>query len=254
MRAGRAGAAGARPASTSSRPPALPEVVVHGLVQRLHDRRPPAGRDPARARRRVRHRHHGDPAGPARSAPGSPSPPGRPRSSSVCRELGAEILVNYREQDFVEEVRGGDRRRRRRRHPRQHGREVPRPQRRCARHQRSPRRHRHAGRHQGRARPRRCCCASAAPSSRPRCAPGPADEKAAIVRGGARARLAAGRGRRVRPVIHSPLPARARRPRRTARSRPATTSARSCSPPDRLPRESLPRRAGMDAASATLPR
>ena len=39
--------------------------------------------------------------------------------------------------------------------PRQHGREVPRPQRRRARHRRPARGHRHAGRRQGRARPLR---------------------------------------------------------------------------------------------------
>ena len=44
---------------------------------------------------------------------------------------------------------------RRRRHPRQHGREVPRPQRRRARHRGPAGHHRHAGRHQGRARHRR---------------------------------------------------------------------------------------------------
>ncbi len=65
----------------------------------------------------------------------------------ACRELGAEVLVNYREEDFVERVARGHRRERRRRHPRHRRCEVPVPQRFCARHQRSTGHHRHAGRH-----------------------------------------------------------------------------------------------------------
>ncbi len=42
---------------------ALPEVDVHGLVERVHGRRPAARRDPARARRLQRHRHDGGAAG-----------------------------------------------------------------------------------------------------------------------------------------------------------------------------------------------
>ena len=57
----------------SSTPAALPEVVVHGVVQRLHDRPPAARRDAARPRRRRGHRHDGDPAGPRASARGSRS-------------------------------------------------------------------------------------------------------------------------------------------------------------------------------------
>ena len=41
----------------------------------------------------------------ARWAPGWPSRPGRPSKLERCRELGAEVLVNYRDQDFVEAVR-----------------------------------------------------------------------------------------------------------------------------------------------------
>ena len=77
---------------------------LHRLVQRLHARQPAPGRDAARARRLQRHRHHGDPARPRASARGSRSPPAAAAKLEACRELGAEILVNYREQDFVEEV------------------------------------------------------------------------------------------------------------------------------------------------------
>ena len=72
-----------------------------------------------------------------------------------CAELGAEVLVNYRDEDFVERVRGRHRRPRRRRRARQHGRDVPVPQRRGARHRRTARGHRAAGRREGRDRPGR---------------------------------------------------------------------------------------------------
>ena len=72
-----------------------------------------------------------------------------------CAELGADILVNYREQDFVAELKKATDGAGRRRHPRQHGRQVPRPQRPDPRRQRPPRDHRHAGRRQGRAEHRR---------------------------------------------------------------------------------------------------
>ena len=53
-----------------------------------------------------------------------------------CRELGAEILINYRDEDFVERGAGSDRRRGRRRDLRHHGRLVPGPQYRRACHRR----------------------------------------------------------------------------------------------------------------------
>ena len=60
------------------------------------------GRDAARARRRGRHRHDGDPARRRRSAPASSRPPARRRSWSCCRELGADVAINYRDEDFVD--------------------------------------------------------------------------------------------------------------------------------------------------------
>ena len=48
-----------------------------------------------------RHRHDGDPAGPARRRPGRRAPRVRREKLERCRELGAEILVNYRDEDFV---------------------------------------------------------------------------------------------------------------------------------------------------------
>ena len=135
---------------------------VHGLVQRLHGRRAAAGRAPARPRRRRRDRHVRDPAGHRARRP-------RPHHGRVGGEAGASApssvpttTINYREQDFVEVVREATDGRGRRRRPRQHGREVPLPQRRRAGHRGPARRDRHAGRHQGRARPRR-----AAPQARP---------------------------------------------------------------------------------------
>src|SRR4051794_7246153 len=67
---------------------------------------------------------------------------------AVCRELGADVGINYRDEDFVARVSeesGGDGVRR----ARQHGREVPRPQRRRARDRRPPGLDRHAGRDEG---------------------------------------------------------------------------------------------------------
>ena len=76
------------------------------------------------------------------------------REARAVRRLGAEVTIDYREQDFVRGARV-HRRARRRRDPGQHGRGVPRTQRRRAGHRGPPGRDRDAGRHQGRARPRR---------------------------------------------------------------------------------------------------
>ena len=46
----------------------------------------------------------GDPAREGRRRARSPSPRAARRSWTRCAELGADILINYREQDFVEEV------------------------------------------------------------------------------------------------------------------------------------------------------
>ena len=72
----------------------------------------------------------------------------------VCRELGADVGDQLPRRGLRRAGEGGDRRRRGRRHPRQHGREVPGPQRRRPRRRRPAGQHRHAGRHEGRARPR----------------------------------------------------------------------------------------------------
>ena len=124
----------------------------------------------------------------------------------ACRELGAEVLVNYREEDFVERLAEATGRPRRRRHPRHHRREVPVPQRLCAGHQRSARHHRHAGRHPWRARHRGADGASGRPSSRPSLRARPAAEKATIVaavREHVWPLVASGR---VRPIVHSRHP------------------------------------------------
>ena len=70
---------------------------VHGLVERLHDRRPAPRRDAAGARRRQRHRHDGDPAGAQRRRAGRRDRGRARRSCERCRELGADVLINYRE-------------------------------------------------------------------------------------------------------------------------------------------------------------
>ena len=83
----------------------------------------------------------------------SRSPPDPPPSSTCAANSAPRSLINYRDEDFVERVReattGG-----RRRDPRHHGRRLPGPQCRRARHRRPVGRHRHAGRRQGRTEPR----------------------------------------------------------------------------------------------------
>ena len=76
-------------------------------------------------------------------------PAGSAAKLEVCRELGAEIAINYRDQDFVAELAAGHRRSGCGRHPRQYGRHVPRAQ--CHRigRRRAPRRYRFAGRRAG---------------------------------------------------------------------------------------------------------
>ena len=88
--------------------------------------------------------------------------------------------IDYRDAGLRRGGQRAHRRRGRRRHPRQHGRDVPRPQRRRPGHRGPAGGHRHAGRHQGPSSTSTRCCASAARSSRPRCAARPAEEKAAI--------------------------------------------------------------------------
>ena len=78
---------------------------LHGVVERVHDRRrsSPARRCSCTAAR----------AGSAPSRSSSParcrrrcSPPrARPRSSPRVRELGADVTINYRDEDFVEVLR-----------------------------------------------------------------------------------------------------------------------------------------------------
>ena len=65
-RPGAAGACGSR----SRRCRRAARGRVHGLVERLHGRRAATGRDAARARRLVGHRHDGHPARQARRSPG----------------------------------------------------------------------------------------------------------------------------------------------------------------------------------------
>ena len=133
---------------------------VHGLVQRVHDRRAAARRDAARARRRRRHRHDGDPARPRARRPGD-------HDRRLGREARGLPLAGRGRHDQLPRAglrRGGargDRRPRRRRHPRQHGRVLPRQQRRRARHRGPPGHHRHAGRHARASSTSASCSASA---------------------------------------------------------------------------------------------
>ena len=82
-------------------------------------------RDPARAWRLLGHRHHGDPARPARRAPACSPPPAPRRSAAPAATLGAELAINYREADFVAAVREATGGRGRRRDPRHGRRRLP---------------------------------------------------------------------------------------------------------------------------------
>ena len=98
-----AGDAGARRASTWSRPPALPEVACTVWSNVFMTARLQQGRDAARARRRQRDRHDRDPARQGARRPGGRHRRlgGEARRAAV--ELGADEAVNYREEDFVAE-------------------------------------------------------------------------------------------------------------------------------------------------------
>ena len=63
-------------------------------------------RDAPRARRRRRHRHHGDPARPPPSARGCITTAGLRGEARAVRALGADVTINYRDEDFVEVVAG----------------------------------------------------------------------------------------------------------------------------------------------------
>ena len=123
-----------------------------------------------------------------------------------CRELGADVAIDYRAEDFVP-GRRSQRRPRRRRDPRRHGRDVPGTQRRGAGRRRPAGDHRHAGRHTGeldidtlmRQAGRGHRDLAARPAGWP--------EKAADRRRGRATRVAAGRATaRVRPVIDQVVP------------------------------------------------
>ena len=102
---------------------------LHGLVERLHARPPAAGRDAARARRRLAASARWRSSSRRRSAPRVVvhGRLGR-EAASAAASSARTSLINYRERGLRRGGPGGDRRPRRRRDPRQHGREVPGPQ------------------------------------------------------------------------------------------------------------------------------
>ena len=105
---------------------------------------------------------------------------GTPEKRDLVRELGAEIAIDYREEDFVEVVKQATDGAGCRRHPRQHGRVLPGAERRRAGHRGTARRSSAC-----RAAPRPSststrCCASAAAIVATTLRARPAAEKAAI--------------------------------------------------------------------------
>ena len=113
---------------------------LHRVVERLHARGAAAGRDAAGARRQRRASARWRSSSAERIGARVAVTAGSAEKLERCRELGAEILVNYRERGLRRGGAGGDRRARRRRGARQHGCEVPGPQPRRARRQRPARR------------------------------------------------------------------------------------------------------------------
>ena len=199
----------------------------HGVVQRVHDREPPSGTDVPGARRVVRHRHDGDPAGPrggrarrghrrvgrqargrvASWAPRSSSTTASRTSSRRCARppagAGADVILDNMGAKYLARnvdalapngrlvvigLQGGAK----------------------AELDLGPAAAQAGGRHRD-------------------LAAGPAGRREGDHRRGrARARLAARRGGSGHAGHPRPLPARRRPPTRTASSRPAATSARSC--------------------------
>ena len=78
---------------------------VHGVVQPGDDRGPGGRAGGADPRRRQRYRHARASRWRGRWTAGSRSPPVRRRKLDLCSELGADIVINYRDEDFVERVR-----------------------------------------------------------------------------------------------------------------------------------------------------
>ena len=118
---------------------------------------------------------------------------GSPTSSPAAPSCGADVLVNYRGDDFVAGLRDATDGRGADVVLDNDGREVPVPATsRCS----PPAAGSSSSGCRAAPRPRSTsgpCCASGWPCTAPRCGPGPAREKAAIVRAGARAGLADGR-------------------------------------------------------------
>ena len=83
---------------------------LHGLVERRPARPPEQGRDAARARRRLRHRHARDPGGQGARRPGRSPPPVRRRSWPAAASSAPTSRSTTATEDFVEGVREDDRR------------------------------------------------------------------------------------------------------------------------------------------------
>ncbi len=79
---------------------------MHGVVEPGDDRAPD-GRPAASSIHggAQRHRHARDPGRPRARAAGLRSPPGRTNKLDLCAELGAEITIDYHDEDFVERIR-----------------------------------------------------------------------------------------------------------------------------------------------------
>ena len=83
---------------------ALPEVACTVWSNVFMIAGAAARRDAARARRRRRHRHASRSSWRPSSGRGCSRPPAPPRSATSAAALGAEVAIDYRDEDFVEVV------------------------------------------------------------------------------------------------------------------------------------------------------
>ena len=82
-----------------------PRGGLHGLVQRVHGRSPPPRRDAAGARRCRRDRHASRSSSPPQLGARVFTTAGSPDKRDLCRSLGAEVAIDYQDEDFVEVVK-----------------------------------------------------------------------------------------------------------------------------------------------------
>ena len=84
---------------------ALPEADLHGLVERVPARRACARASASSSTAAPAASARWPSSWPHAPAPASPSPRARAAKLAACRELGADVAINYRDEDFVERIK-----------------------------------------------------------------------------------------------------------------------------------------------------